>query len=98
MSLTWTAPKNDGGSDIFNYVIEYRRQGAFSWKRANDETVPLCEYTVRGLKENDMYEFRVAAENRAGAGPFSSATMPTKAEEKVCKLYYNITFLHFLIF
>ena len=85
MTLTWTPPKNDGGTDIFNYVIEYRAEGAFKWKQANSETVPVTTYTVKSLRENEVYEFRVAAENRAGVGPCSEATMPVKAEEKVCK-------------
>ena len=86
MTITWTAPKNDGGTDIFNYVIEYRAEGAFKWKRANpSDTVPVCRYSVKGLQEKQVYEFRVAAENRAGVGPSSEATMPVKAEEKVCK-------------
>ena len=85
ISLKWTAPKSDGGTDIFNYVIECRAEGAFKWKRCNDDTVPLCRYTVKGLREKEVYEFRVSAENRAGVGPSSEATLPTKAEEKVGK-------------
>ena len=86
MALTWTKPKSDGGSEIFNYVIEYRREGAFKWKRATEDTVATCKYTVKGLKEGDLYEFRVAAENKAGVGPASENTMPTKAEERVGEL------------
>ena len=40
-------------------------------------------YAVKGLKPDTVYEFRVAAENRAGVGPASEPTAPVTAEEKV---------------
>ena len=82
MDLTWQPPKSDGGAEITNYVIEYRGEGAFKWIRANpDEIVPETKYTVKGLKEGQDYEFRVAAENKAGVGPASEPSSPVKAEE-----------------
>ncbi len=57
--------------------------GQFKWIRANRDEVPETEYTVRGLKEDQIYEFRIAAENKAGVGPCSENTQPVKAEEKV---------------
>lgn len=100
ITLTWTAPKNDGGAPIENYVIEYRADGAFKWKRANvTETVISCRFTVKGLREKEVYEFRVAAENKAGVGPCSEATMPVKAEEKVCKSFTLHSWaIHFVVF
>jgi len=83
MTLTWTKPKSDGGAEITNYVLEYRREGAFKWVKATEETVPTCKFTVKGLRQGDLYEFRVAAQNKAGVGPSSANTMPTKAEEVV---------------
>ncbi len=38
-------------------------------------------YKVKGLKEGQEYEFRVAAVNKAGVGSFSEATLPTVAKE-----------------
>ena len=43
------------------------------------------EFTVKGLKEDANYEFRIAAENKAGVGPASEPTAPVKAKEPVCK-------------
>jgi len=85
ISLKWTAPENDGGSPIFNYVLEYRREGAFKWLRSTEETTAALEYTVGKLQVDDQYEFRVAAENKAGVGPFSETTSPVQAKEPVCK-------------
>jgi len=84
-TLTWAAPTDNGGSDIFNYVIEYRAEGAFKWKRATEDLVPTTSYTVCGLQEHDNYEFRVAAENRAGVGPTSESSLSFKLEEKIGK-------------
>ena len=34
VDLTWRPPKSDGGSEIFNYVVEYRLEGGFKWIQA----------------------------------------------------------------
>lgn len=85
-SLTWQPPKSDGGSEIFNYVVEYRVEGGFKWLRATEDKVPDTAYTVKNLKEGLEYEFRVSAENKAGVGPASDGTSPVKIAEKVGKL------------
>ena len=50
-----------------------------------DETVPQTKYTVKGLKEEQIYEFRIAAENKAGVGPASDPTAPIQVKEPVGK-------------
>ena len=78
-SLTWTEPKDDGKSPITTYIIEMRAAGEFNWTVANArETVTKHSYTVRGLKPNAAYEFRVAAENKLGQGTFSESTSAVK--------------------
>ncbi|CAH1802732.1 unnamed protein product [Owenia fusiformis] len=79
--LTWTAPKNDGGSPIINYVVEFRAQGAFKWNKATEVNIVDCEYTVKKLKEDQMYEFRVSAENKAGVGAPAESSQAVKAKE-----------------
>ena len=85
VSLTWSPPDNDGGNAIFNYVVEFKIDGGFKWTKANDKTVSDCSYTVKKLKEDILYEFRVSAENKAGVGPPSDSTKPTLTEEPVGK-------------
>ncbi len=79
VSLEWKAPKNDGWEEIFSYSIEYHVEGNSTWVQANKDHMPATYYTVKGLKEETLYEFRVAAENCAGVGvgPFCEPTMPT---------------------
>jgi len=49
------------------------------WMRANEVT-PISDtyFKIGGLHEDIDYEFRVAAENRAGLGPFSEVSSPVK--------------------
>ncbi len=81
VSLKWKPPTEDGGAEIFNYVVEYRVEGGFKWVRANEDNVAATEYTVKGLKKETNYEFRIAAENKAGVGPASDPTAPVQAKE-----------------
>jgi len=52
---------------------------AMKWLRANEVT-PISDthFKIGGLHEDIDYEFRVAAENRAGLGPFSEVSAPVK--------------------
>jgi len=49
------------------------------WMRANEVT-PISDtyFKVGGLHEDIDYEFRVAAENKAGLGPYSEVSSPVK--------------------
>ena len=49
------------------------------WIRANEVT-PISDtyFKVGGLHEDIDYEFRVAAENRAGLGPYSEVSSSVK--------------------
>jgi len=80
-TLTWKPPTDNGGSDITNYVVEFRADGAFKWKRATEALVAGTTHVVKGLDENIKYEFRVSAENKAGVGPASEASMPVRLED-----------------
>ena len=56
----------------------------YKWERANEgERVLETTYKVTGLRSDTEYEFRVGAENKAGVGPWSEATMPLQVKEPV---------------
>ena len=49
------------------------------WQRANPDTVVAdLTFTVEGLVEEVDFVFRVAAENKAGVGPYSPPSEPKK--------------------
>jgi len=81
-SLSWTAPRDDGGCRLDGYLVEYRADTATRWTRANDEPVRDLDLVVRNLKPDVAYEFRVAAKNKAGVGAFSASAKPTKGAEE----------------
>jgi len=90
-SLSWKPPKNDGGAEIFNYVVEYRIEGGFKWKRATESNISETRYTVKGLKTEQIYEFHVGAENKAGVGPMSDPTSPVEAKEVIGRVYVSFS-------
>lgn len=99
VALKWTPPASDGGSPIFNYIIEYRSIGSYKWIQANtDKKVPELTYSVQKLKKGAEYEFRIAAENRAGVGEFSPPTEPVKVVKPLCKFILNLILLKCVVY
>ncbi len=84
ISIKWTPPKTDGGSPITGYIIEKKETTATRWGKAIKETVTELEKTIKNLLEGKEYEFRVAAVNKAGQGPFSAPSDPA-----LCKPPYG---------
>lgn len=79
VALKWTPPTADGGAPV-SYIIEYRRSGSSTWKRANSVPVQETNFSVTGLKEGEEYEFKVTAENKAGLGPSSEISQAVKVQ------------------
>ena len=53
----------------------------YKWLQANkDKTVSDTKYNVMKLEPDHIYEFHIAAQNKAGVGPVSE---PTQVEECV---------------
>ena len=78
--LKWTAPEKDGGSTIDGYQVEYRPESALQWQVATSHD--LCARTafeVKHLAAGTAYEFRVAAHNEAGFGPYTQTSAAVEA-------------------
>ena len=81
--LHWTAPEDDGGAEITDYVIHCRAETEADWKPTGDKVGAKTEHTVTKLKTNVVYQFKVAAVNKVGAGPFSEPSAPVRIKEVV---------------
>ena len=91
ITIQWTRPRNDGGSPITGYVIEKRKVGGGGWSKACHAVVSDVNYKVTGLEENCEYEFKVAAVNAAGQGPWSPPSgLTTDSFFSVYLWYKNI--------
>ena len=66
ITLSWKA----SDPSILGYEVEYRQPGE-SFKKV--ENISNLRYTVTDLNPYTKYEFRVAAKNSAGLGPFTDA-------------------------
>ncbi|XP_061166987.1 twitchin-like isoform X9 [Saccostrea echinata] len=80
--LTWDKPDSDGGNPISGYVVEKRSRGG-DWVPVNNFPVKENKFTVMGLQEGTVVEFRVAAVNDGGPGKFSKATPPHQVRDQV---------------
>ncbi|PSN48991.1 hypothetical protein C0J52_03867 [Blattella germanica] len=74
ITIAWTKPRHDGGSPVTGYVIEKKMIGEDKWTKATHVHVVELTFKVPSLIENQQYEFRVAAINAAGQGPWSSSS------------------------
>ena len=80
ISLTWTAPANEGSSALTGYMIErFEDLGAFStWQPLETNTGDTdTDYEDTGLTSGREYRYRVSAINNAGPSPPSRAAMAT---------------------
>ncbi len=79
ITLAWNPPLTTGGAAITGYRIEFSRNGGVSWQLAATTAATSTQYTHGGLEPSTPYHYRVAAINRAGAGPFSAPAGATTA-------------------
>lgn len=82
ISLTWTAPVNDGGSAITDYKIEYCQSDmagncSSAWQEYADGISTATQATVSGLSAGgtQSYAFRVSARNAVGYGEASAVAV-----------------------
>ena len=69
--LTWTAPANNGGSPITDYVIQYSADGGITWSTYSHIASTSTTVTIPFLTPT-TYTFRVAAVNTIGTGAYSA--------------------------
>lgn len=73
VALAWSRPKDDGGSAITGYFVEYKEVSSESWSR-HQTKITSTMFTVPGLTPDTDYQFHIVAVNDIGesqAGPMS---------------------------
>lgn len=75
--VCWRPPADDGGSQILCYHLQMKSKGDTEWLTVTDN-IDHEFFMVKGLAEDSMYQFRVAAKNFLGWGEFSVGTQPTR--------------------
>ena len=86
VTLSWSAPESDGGSEITRYQYRQRTAsgGYGSWRNASYSEGQGYQSTVTGLNNGTEYRFQIRAVNSAGAGPESPEVYATPADGGIC--------------
>ena len=80
MALSWTAPVNNGGAAITDYLVEYKlATEPTTWTTFNDGVSTSTSALVTSLTNGLSYNFRVSAINIAGTGAASGTATATPA-------------------
>ena len=77
VTLNWTAPVNNGGATIINYMIDYSVNADLSSSMTVSTAGAVTSYIVSSLTNGTLYYFRVAAVNSAGRGAYHPGTTGT---------------------
>ncbi|KAJ8012934.1 hypothetical protein DPEC_G00048040 [Dallia pectoralis] len=79
-SLSWSRPKDDGGSAITGYFVEYKEASSETWVR-HEKKVVSTQFTVPGLTADAEYQFRVIAQNDIGNSEPGPASEPVTCKD-----------------
>ncbi len=76
VSLSWTAPTNNGGSPITGYTIQHKLS-TDPWPGTSVTLGNVTSNTITGLTNGIQYDFRINATNQAGTGVSSGIVQAT---------------------
>ena len=72
--LTWEPPPYDGGRPVTHYLLEQKGKYDLDFVPVQETTGPVCQASQPGLKEGQLYQWRVRAVNKAGKSQPSEPT------------------------
>ena len=85
ITIVCPRPRSDGGSVVTSYVVKRRLcSKEDKWMKASHSVFTEVTLRVINLTENHEYEFRVAALNAAGQGPWSDNSDPICCHPPLC--------------
>ena len=80
VALTWSAPADNGGASITDYLVEYKLSSEPTiWSTFADGVSATASTIVTGLTNGLSYDFRVSATNSIGTGIASDTATATPA-------------------
>lgn len=91
VNLSWSRPKDDGGSRVTGYYIERKETSTEKWVRHNKTQITTTMYTVTGLVPDAEYQFRVIAQNDIGESEASPASEPVVCKDPFGKITSTLT-------
>ena len=83
--LTWEPPPYDGGRPVTHYLLEQKGKYDLDFVPVQETTGPVCQASQPGLKEGQLYQWRVRAVNKAGKSQPSEPTPQHTAKHRNCK-------------
>ena len=66
LAIHWQPPIDNGGSPIERYIIQQREADRSHWSQAGQCPTDVTAFCVTGLAENQLYYFRIMAQNAYG--------------------------------
>lgn len=85
VTLKWAKPTEDGGRPITHYTVEMKDKLSVEWVEVLKTKDSSPEGVVEGLKEKNIYQFRIRAHNKAGASEPSEPTDSHICKHRHCK-------------
>ncbi|XP_047561518.1 immunoglobulin-like and fibronectin type III domain-containing protein 1 isoform X1 [Lutra lutra] len=68
ITLSWAQPDTQDGDTAQGYVVELRGSDSLQWSPCHEGTVPVTNFTAKGLRPQESYFVRVTAVNDGGRG------------------------------
>lgn len=66
IKMKWKAPRDNGGKQVTNFVIERRLAGKKSWERVGEADSRTTIFSDDKVDEGEAYQYRIRAVNEEG--------------------------------
>ena len=93
--VSWTTPKDNGGTEILGYIVERRESSRVAWYTVDTRVVDT-HLLVKGLQEGVKYHFKVTAENQYGVSESLKSDEPIIPKTPLCEYIFNSIYQFFI--